>query len=208
MHKIQLVIKRIIDFLASFFGLLVVFPVILVVAILVKLTSKGPIFFCQDRVGKDAEIFKLYKFRTMIPNAVNMGAGLSTGANDSRITPIGKFLRKSSLDELPQLFNVLKGDISFVGPRPTVPQHLDYYGEFEHRRLEMKPGVTGLAMVKGRNRNPWSVRIKYDVEYVDNFNLWWDLKILVLTVWVVLSGRDTYFDYDKHGSAFDLRKKK
>ncbi|RKY10379.1 MAG: sugar transferase [Planctomycetota bacterium] len=205
MLKTQLVIKRLIDFVASLFGLIAAFPVMLVMAILIKLTSKGPIFFCQERLGKDAKIFKLYKFRTMVPNAVNMGDGLSTGAGDPRITPIGRFLRKSSLDELPQLFNVLKGHISLVGPRPTVPQHLEYYDEYQRRRLEMKPGITGLAMVKGRNRNPWSIRIKYDVEYIDSFNLWLDLKILVMTVWVVLSGRDTYYDYEKYGPAFDLQ---
>jgi len=182
-------------------------PIFIGVALLVKLTSRGPVLFCQDRVGKDANIFKLYKFRTMVPNAVNMGTGLTTVEGDPRITSIGRFLRKSSLDELPQLFNVLKGDISLVGPRPTVPQHLDYYGEFERRRLEMKPGITGLAMVKGRNRNPWSVRIKYDVEYIDSFNLWLDLKILLKTVCVVLLRKDTYYNYEKNGPAFDLTKK-
>ena len=207
LRKIQLFIKRIIDFVASLMGSIAACPIFIGVALLVKLTSRGPVLFCQDRVGKDANIFKLYKFRTMVPNAVNMGTGLTTVEGDPRITSIGRFLRKSSLDELPQLFNVLKGDISLVGPRPTVPQHLDYYGEFERRRLEMKPGITGLAMVKGRNRNPWSVRIKYDVEYIDSFNLWLDLKILLKTVCVVLLRKDTYYNYEKNGPAFDLTKK-
>lgn len=206
MRKIQLLMKRVIDFVVSCGGLIVLLPVMLIVALLVKLTSRGPVFFCQDRLGKNACIFKLYKFRTMIPNAVNLGDGLSTGAGDPRITPIGRFLRKSSLDELPQLYNVLKGDISLVGPRPTVPQHLSYYNEHQRRRLEMKPGITGLAMVKGRNRNPWSIRINYDVQYIDTFSLWLDLKILILTAYVVLSGRDTYYDYEKYGPAFDLNK--
>ena len=203
-RKIQLVIKRIIDIVTSLLVLMISFPIMLLVAILVKLTSKGPVLFCQERVGKNARIFKLYKFRTMVPDAVNTGLGLSTAEGDSRITPVGRFLRKSSLDELPQFFNVLKGDISLVGPRPTVPQHLDYYGPFEKRRLEMKPGVTGLAMIRGRNRNPWSVRIKYDVEYIENFSLWLDIMILYKTIWVVLLRKDTYYDYEKNGPAFDL----
>jgi lipopolysaccharide/colanic/teichoic acid biosynthesis glycosyltransferase len=206
MRKIQLFIKRITDIIFASVGLFLVSPLILCIALLIKITSKGTVFFCQERVGKNGVIFKLYKFRTMVPNAVNIGTGLTTAAGDSRITPIGRFLRKASLDELPQLFNVLKGDISFVGPRPTIPQHLEYYGDFERRRLEMKPGITGLAMIKGRNRNPWSVRIKYDIEYIEKFSLRLDFVILLKTVWVVVSGKDTYYDYEKNGPAFDLIK--
>ena len=206
MRSVQLKIKRLVDFVAALTGLILLCPVMLCIAVVIKLTSKGPVFFCQERLGKDARIFKLYKFRTMVPGAINMGAGLSAGEKDPRITPVGCFLRKCSLDELPQLFNVLKGDISLAGPRPTVPQHLEYYGAFERRRLEMRPGITGLAMIRGRNRNPWSVRIKYDVEYIDKFCLWLDLKILVKTVWVVFRRQDTYYDYEKNGPAFDLVK--
>lgn len=207
MRKLQLIIKNIFDFMAALTGIVLVSPLLLCIALLVKMTSKGDIFYCQKRVGKNGVIFTLYKFRTMVPNAVNFGTGLTTVAGDSRITPIGGFLRKASLDELPQLFNVLKGDISFVGPRPTIPQHLGYYGDFEKRRLEMKPGITGLAMIRGRNRNPWSIRIKYDVEYVENFNLWLDFKILLKTIWVVISRKDTYYDYENNGPAFDLIKR-
>ncbi|MGA2173306.1 MAG: sugar transferase [Sedimentisphaerales bacterium] len=204
--KIQFFIKRMIDIIVSAAGLVLLFPVLALIAVAIKLTSKGPVFFQQDRVGKDVKIFKFLKFRTMVPEAVNMGAGLRVTPDDPRITRVGRILRKTSLDELPQLFNVLKGDISLVGPRPTVPQHLEYYGDFERRRLEVKPGITGLAMVRGRGSVPWSVRIKYDVEYVDNFSLWLDLKILAETLWVVLARKNIYYDYEKHGPAFDLVK--
>ncbi len=206
MHNLQLVLKRIIDFLVSSTALLLASPLLLIITLSIKLTSKGPALFRQDRLGKDAKIFKLYKFRTMIVGAINMGKGLSVAEKDPRITSVGSFLRKTSLDELPQLFNVLKGDISLVGPRPTIPQHLEYYGAFEKRRLEVKPGITGLAMVKGRASIPWSKRIEYDVEYVDNFSLWLDLKILLQTIWVVIRRKNVYYDYEKHGPPFDLKK--
>jgi len=206
MHKLQLTIKRIIDFFAALLGIILVSPLMLIIAVLLKLTSKGAVMFTQDRLGKNAGVFKLYKFRTMIPGAVNIGTGLSVAEKDSRITNIGKLLRKTSLDELPQLFNVLKGDISLVGPRPTVPEHLQYYGPFERKRLEMKPGITGLAMVKGRASIPWSKRIEYDVEYVNKFSLLLDIVILLKTVYVVLTRKNTYYDHEKYGPAFDLKK--
>jgi undecaprenyl phosphate N,N'-diacetylbacillosamine 1-phosphate transferase len=205
-RKIQLFIKSVIDIIAAAVGLILLFPLFVLISLAIKLTSKGPVFFHQDRVGINGRIFKLYKFRTMVVGAENIGAGLSVAGNDVRITKAGAILRKTSLDELPQLFNVLKGDISLVGPRPTVPQHLEYYGEFERRRLELKPGITGLAMVRGRGSVPWSVRIKYDVEYVENFSLWLDLKILLQTVWVVLTRKNIYYDYEKFGKPFDLKK--
>jgi lipopolysaccharide/colanic/teichoic acid biosynthesis glycosyltransferase len=142
----------------------------------------------------------------MVPGAINMGAGLSITERDPRVTHVGSFLRKCSLDEFPQLFNVIRGDISLVGPRPTVPEHLEYYGEFERRRLEMRPGITGLAMVRGRASIPWSQRIKYDGEYINDFSLWLDLRILMETVWVVLRRKNVYYDYEKHGPPFDLVK--
>lgn len=204
--RIELVLKRLFDITVAILGLLFLAPVMLCIAAVIKLTSDGDVLFRQERLGKGGETFRLCKFRTMVPGAIGMGAGLSTGERDPRITPVGSFLRKSSLDELPQLLNVLKGDISFVGPRPTVPQHLEYYGEFERRRLEMRPGITGLAMVRGRASIPWSMRIKYDVEYVNNFSLWLDVKILLKTVVVVLRREGTYYDYEKNGPAFDLVK--
>ncbi len=206
MRKLQLAIKYMIDLCAAATGLILCSPVMLVTALAIKLTSKGPIFFCQERLGKEGRIFRLYKFRTMIPNAVNIGAGMATHVNDPRITRIGAFLRKSSLDELPQLINVLKGNISLVGPRPTLPEQLEYYGPFERRRLEMRPGITGLATIRGRASIPWSKRIEYDVQYVDNFNLELYLKIILKTIVVVVRREGTYYDYEKLGPAFDLVK--
>jgi lipopolysaccharide/colanic/teichoic acid biosynthesis glycosyltransferase len=205
-RKIQFFTKSVIDVITAAVGLVLLFPLFVLIAAAIKLTSKGPVFFGQDRVGVNGRIFKLHKFRTMVVGAENIGAGLSVAGSDERITKTGAILRKTSLDELPQLFNVLKGDISLVGPRPTVPQHLEYYGQFERRRLEVKPGITGLAMVRGRGSVPWSVRIKYDVEYVDNFSLWLDFKIVLQTVWVVLARKNIYFDYEKFGKPFDLKK--
>jgi undecaprenyl phosphate N,N'-diacetylbacillosamine 1-phosphate transferase len=206
-RKIQFFIKSVIDVIAAAVGLVLLSPLFVLIAVAIKLTSKGPVFFGQDRVGINGRIFKLHKFRTMVVGAENIGTGLSVAGNDARITKVGAILRKTSLDELPQLFNVLKGDISLVGPRPTVPEHLAYYGDFESRRLEVRPGITGLATVNGRASIPWSLRIKYDVEYVDNFSLWLDLKILFKTVWIVLRGRGTYYDHAKYGPAFDLVKR-
>ncbi len=204
MRSVQLEIKKLIDFIAAFIGVILSAPLLLVIALSIKLAGRGPVFFCQERLGKNAEIFKLYKFRTMVPGAINIGMGLTTTENDPRITLIGRFLRKTSLDELPQLFNVIRGDISLVGPRPAVPQHLEYYGQFERKRLQMRPGITGLAMVKGRASIPWSKRIEYDIEYVEKFSLWLDVKVLINTIFVVLRRENTYYDHEKYGPAFDL----
>jgi len=206
MPNYQIIIKRSVDIFVSTVCLLALSPLLLIIATIIKASGKGPILFLQDRLGKNARIFKLYKFRTMVPDAINMGSGVLVAEKDSRITPLGTFLRKTSLDELPQLFNVLKGDISLVGPRPTIPEHLQYYGEFERRRLKVRPGITGLATIRGRASIPWSQRIKYDVEYIDNFSLWFDLKILLKTILVVFRRKGTYYDYEKHGPAFDLIK--
>ncbi len=205
-RRVQLAIKRGLDIVAAAAGITLSVPILLILALLIRLDSRGPLLFRQTRVGRRGRLFKLNKLRTMVPGAENLGTGLTTAAGDPRITRLGRFLRASSLDELPQLFNVLLGDISMVGPRPTVPGHLEYYGEFERRRLEMRPGITGLAMIRGRASKPWSERIRNDVEYIDRFSLWLDFVILVKTVWVVVRGEGTYYDYEKHGPAFDLVK--
>ena len=143
MDIVYLTIKRIIDFLFSLIILLILLPLFLVVAILIKLDSKGPVIFKQSRLGKDGNVFKVWKFRTMIDNAEKMGTGLTTAQNDPRITRVGKILRKTSIDELPQLINVLKGDMSFIGPRPAPVHHLKQYNENERQRLKVLPGITG-----------------------------------------------------------------
>ncbi len=203
----QLTVKRAIDLVVAVAALLILSPLMVCIAAAIKLTSKGPVLFSQRRLGKHAKVFLLYKFRTMIDGAVNVGLGLSTAESDPRITPIGRLLRRSSLDELPQLVNVLKGDMSLVGPRPTIPEHLEYYTPEQRRRLDMRPGLTGLSMIRGRANNPWSVRIRYDVEYVETFSLLLDVRIMLSTVRVVLSGENTYYDYTQHRKMpFDLTK--
>ena len=197
MKEIQIMIKHGLDKLIAFILLIAVSPVFLIIALGIKLTSKGPIFFIQDRVGKDGKDFKIYKFRTMVQNAEHIGSGIYTEENDPRITKIGRFLRKTSLDELPQLINILKGDMSIIGPRPTLRYQVDKYNEYQMGRLKMRPGVTGLAQVNGRNSLPWSKRIEYDIEYVNNYSLWLDLKIMIKTVKVVLTAEGVYGERDE-----------
>ena len=187
-----LIIKRIIDFLFSLFLIILLFPSMIIIAILIKLDSKGPIIFKQPRIGKNGVIFKVWKFRTMVDNAEKIGTGLTTAENDPRITRIGKILRKTSIDELPQLINVLKGDMSFIGPRPAPVSHLERYNQVEKNRLKVLPGITGWAQVNGRNKLTWPERIEKDIWYVNNVSIWIDLKILAKTVKVVLLSEGIY----------------
>lgn len=192
MDIVYLTIKRIIDFLFSLIILLILLPLFLVVAILIKLDSKGPVIFKQSRLGKDGNVFKVWKFRTMIDNAEKMGTGLTTAQNDPRITRVGKILRKTSIDELPQLINVLKGDMSFIGPRPAPVHHLKQYNENERQRLKVLPGITGWAQVNGRNILTWPERIEKDIWYVNNISFLLDLKIAFKTIKVVLLSEGVY----------------
>ena len=196
MKVVNLFIKRLIDIFGSLIGLIVFSPIFLIISILIKLTSEGPVFFTQERLGKDGKGFKIIKFRTMVVNAENIGDGLSVKSeDDDRITKIGKFLRATSLDELPQLWNVLIGDMSMVGPRPPVPYHpyrYSEYDDFQRRRFLMKPGMTGLAQVTVRNSVPWDERILIDVEYVDRFNIWLDIKILFKTLQKIFKRESIY----------------
>lgn len=185
-------IKRIIDIVSSVVVLSFFLPFFMVIAVLIKLGSRGPVFFRYKRVGKDGKLFVSYKFRSMIEDAISIGLGIETGKDDPRVTRIGKFLRRWSLDEIPQLINVLKGEMSFVGPRPALPHQVEKYSKFEIGRLKMKPGITGWAQVNGRNLLSWKDRIVLDVWYVENWSLWLDFKILLMTPKVVLSTEGLY----------------
>jgi lipopolysaccharide/colanic/teichoic acid biosynthesis glycosyltransferase len=192
---VQIALKRIIDIAGAFTGLLLLSPILLLIALAVRLTSRGPVLFRQQRLGKGGTPFTLYKFRTihhLAPRVVAPDGSMILQKNDSRLTSIGAPLRTYSLDELPQLFNVLKGDMSLVGPRPDEVIHLPHYGAMERCKLEVKPGLTSLAMVNGRNSIPWAERTRWEVQYLDNWSLWLDLKILLRTVPVVLLRRGVY----------------
>ncbi|MCU0543790.1 MAG: sugar transferase [Oscillatoriaceae cyanobacterium Prado104] len=172
-------IKWVLDRVCAAIALIAFAPVMLMVAIAIYLRMGGPIFFCQPRPGKNGRVFNFYKFRTMT-NDRDANGNLLPDAQ--RLIPLGQLLRKTSLDELPQLLNVLKGDMSFVGPRPLLVRYLDRYTPEQARRHEAMPGITGWAQVNGRNSISWDAKFKLDVWYVDNWSLWLDLKIMFLTV--------------------------
>ena len=172
--------KRIIDFVASLTALIILSPLMALSAVLVKISDGGSVLFKQRRPGKDGKIFTVYKFRTMSEKTEDEnGRELSVV---ERMTKIGSFLRKTSLDELPQLFNVLKGDMSFIGPRPLLCEYLELYTPYQMRRHEVLPGISGLAQVNGRNAITWEEKFDYDVYYVDHMSFWLDLKIIFKTI--------------------------
>lgn len=189
---IKFIVKRCFD-LAGAAGLLILLaPLMLVVAVVIKLDSSGAIFFRQDRLGKDGRIFRIWKFRTMVENAVNEGAGLVTFQKDPRITRTGAWLRKYRIDEVPQLLNVLSGSMSLVGPRPLLPEYLRAYSERDRRRLLVKPGATGWQQINGGSQNTWDDRITLDLWYVENWSLWVDLKVLLRTISIVFKADTVY----------------
>ncbi|MDX9789396.1 MAG: sugar transferase [Candidatus Kapabacteria bacterium] len=177
MYKTYL--KRLFDFLSAFFGLLLLSPLFIVVTIGLFFANQGKPFFFQSRPGKGERIFKIVKFKTMNDKKDENGDLLS---DSERLTKIGSFVRKTSLDEIPQLINVLKGDMSLIGPRPLLIQYLPLYNETQKRRHEVRPGITGWAQINGRNAISWQQKFEYDVWYVDNISLWLDIKILFLTI--------------------------
>ncbi|MBC6003817.1 MAG: sugar transferase [Paeniclostridium sordellii] len=192
MVSLQLIIKRAFDIAASLVILVIFFPIGLMISLIIKLDSEGPVFFLQERPGKGTQIFKVYKFRTMRPGSEKMIKGKEVFVDDDRVTKIGKFLRRYKIDELPQLLNVIKGEMSLVGPRP---ERMDYLGEYtqeELKRFNMRPGLTGLAQVSGNIHISLDERHMKDVYYVDNFSLIMDIKIMLLTVGVVLFGEDKF----------------
>lgn len=180
--------KRFFDFWISLIILICISPILLVLTICLYFANKGAgAFFYQERPGKDEKIFKVIKFKSMTDERDSEGNLLP---NEQRITPIGKFIRKFSLDELPQLINVLKGDMSFIGPRPLLIRYLPLYSKEQHRRHEVRPGMSGWAQVNGRNNIKWTEKFELDVWYVDHVSLWLDIKIIFMTIKNVLSGKD------------------
>lgn len=190
-------LKRCLDIIGACFAIVLFSPVLIVVPVAILLTSPGGVFFAQKRLGLHRSEFRMLKFRSMVANAEKMGTGLVSYEDDPRITRVGRFLRASSLDELPQIFNVLAGSMSLVGPRPPVTYELgspEGYTPEMLRRFVVKPGITGLAQVSGRNELDWDTKVDFDNKYVDLYErqgVWIDLKILLRTVKIVLTGRDT-----------------
>lgn len=190
--KFQRFIKRLIDIVVALIVLLVFLPLWIIVSVLIKTTSKGPVFFLQERPGLNKQIFKVYKFRTMNPGSDKMVKGQEVMKDDDRVTAIGKLLRRTKIDEVPQVLNVLKGEMSLVGPRPERVASLADYDDETSKRLNTSPGMTGLAQVSGNIYLSLQDRYKFDVYYVENFSIWLDLKIIFRTIGVVLLGEDRY----------------
>ena len=187
MRRIQRAMKRLLDFIVSVTLLTLLAPVVVLVALAVLFAMGRPVLFAQARPGLGGRIFTLYKFRSM----ADASSRSASDSDESRLTSLGRFLRRTSLDELPTLWNVIRGDMSLVGPRPLLVEYLERYSAEQMRRHEVRPGVTGWAQVNGRNALSWQGKFELDVWDVDNWSLWRDLRILSRTVWRVLSGRGT-----------------
>jgi len=179
---------RVFDILIAALALVILSPILLIVAIAIRLGSPGPVIYRQRRVGKDGREFELLKLRTMALGSDPVGVGTVVARDDPRVTAAGRFLRRTSLDEIPNLVNVLRGEMAIVGPRPTIPAQVDDYTPFQHRRHEVRPGLTGWAQVQGRAGIPWEERIELDVEYVDRRSPALDLRILAKTTRLLLTG--------------------
>lgn len=185
-------LKRVFDVLWALISLAVLSPVMLLCALAVLIDDGWPVIFVQQRVGRHGKEFGFLKFRTMIRNAEKLGAGYEIVDNDNRITRTGNFLRRWSLDELPQLVNVVLGQMSIVGPRPTLAYQVEQYDAHQRRRLEVRPGLTGLAQISGRNNLSWPERIELDIKYIDNYNFWLDMQIILATFAVLTHSDGVY----------------
>ena len=190
---------RVFDILTASVLLVLASPLLLGAVIAIRVESRGPAFYRQRRVGRDGAPFELWKLRTMVPGADAMGAGIYVLEGDPRITRVGGLLRRFSIDELPNLFNVVKGDMAIVGPRPTIQEQVDRYTDRQRRRLEVKPGITGWAQVHGRTSLPWPERIELDVWYVDHRSARLDLRILARTVRLLATGHGLYSEDPRQG---------
>nr|WP_301550542.1 sugar transferase [Alkalihalobacillus hemicentroti] len=201
--KMYLMLKRVMDVLGAFIGVLLLFPLLVIVTLLIKIEDpKGSIFFKQKRIGKDERIFYMYKFRSMVSNAEDLLGDLlekneTTGAmfkmkNDPRVTKIGRFIRKTSIDELPQLWNVLKGEMSLVGPRPPLPREVSDYTDYEKQRLLVTPGCTGLWQVSGRSNIGFKEMVELDLEYIADRSISRDIAIIIRTIFVLFGSRDAF----------------
>ena len=200
--RVYEICKRTIDIIGAGLGLILLSPIIAIVACAVKVTSKGPIFFSQKRVGKNGELFEMYKFRSMVVNAEELKENLEDQnemsgpmfkiKDDPRITKVGKFIRKTSIDELPQLWNVLKGDMSLVGPRPSLPKEVEQFDNWMFKRLSVRPGLTCYWQVSGRNNIDFEDWMKLDCRYVDERNLWIDIKLIFKTVFVLFGDKNAH----------------
>lgn len=192
-ERLYRAVKRFLDVTASFLGLVLLSPLLLAVSILIKIDSRGPVIFRQKRIGRNGKVFEIYKFRSMCVGAEKTGSGVYSGKGDARVTRIGKILRATSIDELPQLLNILKGEMSFVGPRPPLTYHpwkYEEYTDFQKRMFEVRPGITGWAQVNGRKDVEWHKRIELNVWYVDHMSLLLDIKIMFMTAFKVLTNAD------------------
>jgi lipopolysaccharide/colanic/teichoic acid biosynthesis glycosyltransferase len=192
-------LSRVLDVVVAAVLLLVGAPLLALAALAIRVESRGPVFYRQLRVGRDGESFELWKLRTMVPGAESMGAGIYVLDGDPRITRVGRMLRRFSLDELPNLVNVLRGDMAIVGPRPTVQEQVDRYTDRQRRRLEVKPGITGWAQINGRTSLPWPDRIELDVWYVEHRSMRLDLRILARTARMLATGHGLYSEDLKQG---------
>jgi undecaprenyl phosphate N,N'-diacetylbacillosamine 1-phosphate transferase len=192
MRELQLFAKRIMDVVLAIFSLIIVAPLLLVSAVAIKLGSPGPVFFRLRVAGLGGDGFDEWKLRTMVNDARHSGDRFETSSSDPRITRVGHFLRRWSIDELPQLWNVLRGEMSIVGPRPAFFEIASKYSAEQARRLMMRPGLTGLAQVQGRNLLTWAERVELDISYVEHYSLWLDCEIMARTIPVLFQGEGVY----------------
>lgn len=189
------IFKRLIDVVLSFIGIIVVSPIYLLTAILIKLDSKGPVLFKQKRLGVNGVPFNIYKFRSMYINSEKKGSGVYSGKDDPRVTKAGKFIRLTSIDELPQFVNILKGDMAIIGPRPALTYHpwpYEEYTEEQKKMFSVRPGVTGWAQIHGRKDVEWNKRIEMNVWYAEHLSFWLDVKIFFATIFKVITFKDNY----------------